>query len=305
MERQKELDVLCVGLSCYDLVLSVDHHPAADEKTVASEFLSCGGGTAANAAITAARLGARTAFCGYLGRDGFGDLHAKEFADAGVDLEYLVRGDLPTSISIVLVKPDGKRALVNYRKGKRPLECGAVDVTGCRPRAVLFDGHEPHVSPAIAAWAKENSIPTLLDAGSLHEGTRLLAPQVDYLLASEKFAGEYSGSRDPRVALKQFAAIAPNVVVTLGDRGLLWTREGKEGALPAFAVDVVDTTGAGDGFHGAFAAGVARGLDWDELLRFASACGALCCAKLGARPSIPSGEDVRRFLESSHFRRER
>ena len=90
--------------------------------------------------------------------------------------------------------------------------------------------------------------------------------------------------------------IAPNVVVTRGGEGLLWAREGESGQMPAFTADIADSTGAGDAFHGAFAFGLARGMGWVELLRYASAVGAPACTRFGARAGIPDGDAGRFFL---------
>jgi len=95
------------------------------------------------------------------------------------------------------------------------------------------------------------------------------------------------------------AAIAPNVVVTLGERGLVWQRGSERGQMDAFVVDTVDTTGAGDAFHGAFTAGLAAGMEWESLLRFASAVGALCCTKQGGRVGIPTLNEVNAFKADS------
>jgi sulfofructose kinase len=86
------------------------------------------------------------------------------------------------------------------------------------------------------------------------------------------------------------------VVITLGAQGLIWRREGSEGKLPAPSVQAVDTTGAGDAFHGAYAAGLARDLPWETLLRMASVAGAACCEVLGARPGLPSAQRVEALL---------
>jgi len=299
--REPTHDVLCVGHACYDLVFSVPRHPLADEKIFADALLACGGGPAANAAVIVARLGLRSAFAGYLGEDLYGDSHALEFAQEGVDTRWLVRGANPTPLSAVMVKPDGARALVNYKGATRALPTDAIDFSAIRPKVVLFDGHEPHLSLALAGRARAEGIPTVLDAGSLHEGTKALMGQVDYLVASEKFAGQWLGSADEQAALAGLSELAPAVVITLGERGLVWRKDGASGAWPAFPVQAVDTTGAGDALHGAFAAGLAAGMAWGELLRYASAAGAWCCGQAGARPGLATQAELHVFLRADSF----
>jgi sulfofructose kinase len=289
-------DVLCVGHACYDLVFSVPRHPGADEKIFADALMACGGGPAANAAVIVARLGLKAAFAGYLGEDLYGGSHAEELAREGVDIRWLARGALPTPLSAVLVKPDGARALVNYKGATRPLPADGIDFSGLRPKVILFDGHEPFLSVPLAERARAGGIPTVLDAGSLHEGTKALVGRVDYLVASEKFAGQWLGADDVERALAGLAGLAPAVVITLGERGLVWRKDGEGGSMPAFPVRAVDTTGAGDAFHGAFAAALAEGLPWDALLRQASAAGALCCRRAGARPGLADRAAVSAFL---------
>ncbi|MGZ8219049.1 carbohydrate kinase family protein [Methylomagnum sp.] len=289
------LDLLCVGHASYDLVFAVPHHPHADEKIFAGALIACGGGPAANAAVTVARLGYRAAFAGYLGDDPYGDLHLAELVRDGVATRLVVRGASPTPVSAVLVKPDGGRALVNYKGDTRHLAEGAIDFSSVAPKVILFDGHEPLISPPLAA----QGIPTVLDAGSLHRGTEALMFAVDYLVASEKFARQWLGADDPERALAGLSERSPAVVITLGERGLIWRRGTASGRLPAFAVEAVDTTGAGDAFHGAFAAAVAAGRDWLDTLRYASAVGALCCTGLGARPAIPDRARVERFMREA------
>ena len=294
------LDVLCVGHASFDLVLTVPHHPDPDEKLFADRLLGCGGGPAANAAITAARLGSRAGFAGYLGEDLYGSTHLEELQRAHVDTRLVVRGSSPTPLSVILVKPDGRRALVNYKGGTAPLPADAIDFSPLAPRVILFDGHEPDISSPLASGSRRSgSAMTVLDAGSLHRGTQALMGQVDYLVCSEKFAAQWLQKDEPAAALSALAHIAPAVVVTLGERGLIWRIGGEQGALDAYAINAVDTTGAGDTFHGAFAAGLAAGLAWAELLRMASAAGALCCTRLGARPAIPTCSEVSALLSRS------
>ncbi len=295
------LDVLCVGHACYDMVFSVNEHPLSDSKIVAQELLQCGGGPAANAAVTVARLGYKAGFSGYLGRDAQGDSHLRELLIDDVDIHWVVRGHYPTPLSVVLVKPDGQRALVNYKGATQPLEAGALDYASLNTRVLLFDGHEPQLSLALLNSTQEKQIPTVLDAGSWHPGTELLYQKVDYLVASEKFARHFN--EDMNLALTQLATVAPYVVITLGEKGLIWQHGNERGQLPALAIQAVDTTGAGDAFHGAFAAALAQQMDWQSILAFASAAGTYCCTQKGARLGLPDwdahAEFFDRYLQAS------
>ena len=317
-ESPFSVDVLCLGIACYDLIFSVDRHFRPDEKIRASELTACGGGIASNAAMTVARLGSSVAFAGYLGQDMYGDSHIDELRAAGVNTELVVRGARPTSLSAILVKPDGTRALVNYgtwpgRETTMTQDAGQASqelpgatefqLERCRPRAVLVDGYHMDAANHLVESARSQNVPTVLDGDMLHAGTRTLMEKVEFLVVSEHFAQDYSQQSDPATALEQLSHFAPSTVITLGARGLCWRNRADSrfgagaGSYPAFAVEVEDTTGAGDAFHGAFAAGLARGMAWEELLRFASAVGALCCTRKGARLGIPTGAEVAAFLD--------
>ncbi len=292
------VDVLCVGHASYDLIFSVSRQPDADEKIVADGLLSCGGGPAANAAVCVARLGLTSAFAGYLGRDLYGDQHLQELNEDGVNTQLVIRGDCPTPLSAILVKPDGKRCLINYQGDTQALSADALNFTDIAAKVILFDGHEPLISLPLAEKGRQSNIPTVLDAGSVHQGTLALMNRVDYLVCSEKFAKQYAG--DERNALSRLAELAPVVVITLGERGLIWQRGNQQGAQSAYPLTALDTTGAGDAFHGAFCAALAAGMEWQSLLRYASAAGALCCMQMGARLGLPSlAEHARLFLSST------
>src|SRR5208337_278756 len=220
--KSMEIDVLCVGLASYDLLYLVEHHPEADEKCFATGLLMGGGGPAANAAVSVARLGGIAAFAGYLGRDIFGSTHFEELLCEGVITSLMVRGGHPTPLSTIIVKPDGKRSIITHKGSTPVLEPDQVDFTAVRPRAILFDGHQPAISVPLAKKAREQNIPTILDAGSVHQGTLELAPLCGYLATSEKFARDLSGEKDPARALGFLAQMAPVAIITLGGAGLVW-----------------------------------------------------------------------------------
>ncbi len=295
-EQVNSIDVLCVGAGTYDLVYSVKRHPQPDEKIRASSFTGCGGGPAANAAVTVSRLGLQSAFAGYLGNDIFGNAHIEELRRAGVLTGLVARGAHSSALSVVMVKPDGSRALVNYREPESFLDAGSVDFSSIDAKVILFDGHEPYISPPLARSARQNGIITVLDAGSIHSGTEELAGLVDYLVCSEKFGFGFTGESTEDRALEKLVSYAPNVIITVGERGLVWKNAQGSGREDAYKIKAVDTTGAGDVFHGALAACLAEKREWRESLAYASAAGALCCMKIGARLGIPTKEEVEEFL---------
>ncbi|MDQ6992171.1 MAG: PfkB family carbohydrate kinase [Mariprofundus sp.] len=291
-------DLLAIGHASWDITMAVSHHPTADEKMVAESLQLSGGGPAANAAVTVTRLGGSAAFCGYLGDDLFGEAHRQELLAEGVNLTALVQGAYPTPLSQILATPDGLRSLVNYKGNRGYLAANAV--AHLPPaKVILFDGHEPALSLSSLSWAKQNGRKTVLDAGSLHRGTALLAGKVDYLLASSRFASQQCETDDMQLALQQLAKISPHVVITLGAEGLIWSSANQQGEMAALTIQAVDSTGAGDAFHGAFALGLARDMEWFHLLSYASAAAALTCTRLGARPALPDAEAVQELLKES------
>ncbi|MBN1407004.1 MAG: hypothetical protein JW956_04410 [Calditrichaceae bacterium] len=291
-----KIDVLCVGVTSYDFYFMVDHHPEPDEKTIADSFLSCGGGPAANAAVTIAKMGLSVAFAGDLGNDAWGNLHVQELKQSGVLTDWIFRGDNPTPISAVFVKPDGKRSLVNYRKNNAALKTDSIDLSNIKPKVILFDGHEPAISMDLLKRANSENIITVLDAGSVNQGTSNLYDKVDYLVCSEKFAEEITGLNEIDNALEKLSKLNQNVVITLGEMGLIWKTKKSKGRLPSCQVNAIDTTGAGDVFHGAFAGCLAMRYGWKDVLEYSNAAAALSCTKSGGRTSIPDKDEIKTFL---------
>ncbi len=291
-------DVLCIGQATYDISLTVDHHPAPDEKTVATAFAGSGGGPAANAAVTVARLGGNSTLIAKMGNDLFGRIHLEELNQENVRTYLIQQTARFTPLSVILVKPDGRRTVVNFRKEFTPLKISdlMINIEEIRPGIILFDGHEPEISEHILRKARKLNIKTVLDAGSVHEGTRLLFSEVNYPITSRKFALDFSGSDDPEEALRKLSKKNSSTVITLGKEGLIYLEEDRVESLPAFEVDEVDTTGAGDIFHGAFAFSLARGKDFRKALIYASAAAALSCTRHGARAGIPTADAVEKIL---------
>jgi len=253
---------------------------------------SCGGGPASNAAVTIARLGGRAAFSGYLGNDAFGEAHLHELAAAGVSTTGIYRGDAPTPVAAVTIKPDGERSIVDYRAPTALAPDDSITLSKQPARVLLIDGHQALLSIKLVDEARSLGIPSVLDAGSINDGTMLLYNKVDYLITSEKFARQFSGEDDPRTALASLDGAAPLIAVTWGADGVYWLDQSGQHHMPAFDIEAVDTTGAGDAFHGAFALGLAQGIELRQNLRRSCATAALTCLKAGARSALPERSRV-------------
>ena len=302
------VEVLAVGTTCYDLSVFVDGYPRENSKLEIYEMLEGGGGPAANAAYLLSCWGVNCAFAGLLGDDSYGQRIRAEFQAAHADVSLLeVQARHSTPVSIILVNTrNGSRTIVNRKAMRAALDLGAEHLAELRPQVLLFDGHELNASRL--ALDQCRGAVAILDAGSLRPGTRELSARVDYLVAAERFALQMTGLPDLttpenwRECLRRLREVArpeAEIVVTLGEKGLIFEAEGSCGRLPAYPVRVVDTTGAGDIFHGAFAYGVLKNLRLEHTLKLASMAGALSVQKRGGRQSIPSLADVRKALRDA------
>jgi sugar/nucleoside kinase (ribokinase family) len=297
------IDVLCIGHAAWDLILTLPGYPAEDSKSEVTRLDESGGGPAANAAWLLASWGVRCAFAGLVGDDEYGRRVLQEFAQVGMDTSLVeCRPGYPTPVSVILVNErNGSRTVANRTVPAAGLSLSFSRGEELAPRVLLFDGHDLEAS--LQAIERFPRAKTVLDAGSLREGTRELARRVDFLVGSERFARQVIGLPPLDAGADRTAAVAAlhrlnghPVVITLGERGLIHgTASGCE-YLPAFPAQAVDTTAAGDVFHGAFAYGVLSGLSWLDTLRLASMAAALSVAVPGGRRSIPSLERVRAAL---------
>ncbi|MDA0349467.1 MAG: PfkB family carbohydrate kinase [Verrucomicrobia bacterium] len=291
----KRVDVLCIGLACWDLNFQVDRTPGSNEKVVATDLISEGGGPAANAAYCISRLGGEAAFLGRLGQDSFGDAHLKELEDVGVNTEGIIRGSAPTPIACVLVNGWGERSIVNFSEPQIPLE---FDFNYSLPSCLLLDGHEWAASQK--ALEHFVDIPSVLDAGSMRESTVSLAKQITYLIASRAFATDFAQSEDPKDWLSSLRDQAPFVAITEGSLGVHWKDSSNEcGTLAAKEVSVIDTTGAGDIFHGAFALAISKGMGFTKALAWANEVAAISTTKKGGRASSPFCANVPRLEQNA------
>jgi sugar/nucleoside kinase (ribokinase family) len=198
---------------------------------------------------------------------------------------------------VVVDQATGKRTILWTNAGLKllPEELRREEIVS--GKVLLVDAHFAQAATLAATWANEDGIPVVMDAGSVREGHEELMLHVDYLITSETFARTYTGMDDPREAAQSmFTGRRTLSAVTLNERGCIWAT--KEGIFhePAFSVEAVDTTGAGDVFHGAFAYALALGWQIEQCIRFASAVAAIKCTKLGGRAGIPTKQETLNFI---------
>jgi sulfofructose kinase len=294
-------DVVGVGYTALDYLAVVPHFPEENRKLEIEEFLVQGGGPTATAVVTAHRLGLDAAFIGKMGDDDFGKRMLAELEEEGIDVSRVVveRGGRSQYAFIMVDRYTAARTILWTRGSLRPFEGEEVDcslVAGTR--GLLIDSLEPPAALAAARVAKGAGVPVVIDAGTLRGGVRELLPLCDYIVASELFAEQISDGGDHVEALERIIDYGPRAaVVTLGERGCLAFTEAGLLEVPGFEVDAVDTTGAGDVFHGAFMFGVLKGWDIERICIFSNAVAALKCRRLGGRAGIPDLTETMDFLE--------
>ncbi len=297
---KRTFDIVGLGYTAFDYLGVVPRLPAEDSKLEIGDFTIQGGGPAATAMVASRRLGASSALIAKIGDDHFGRGMLDGLAAEAVDASAVVVERGATSqFAFVMVNPSNATRTILWTRGTvsrlRPDEVD-LDLVGSA-KGLLVDDLEPAAALVAARHARARGIPVLIDAGSLREGVRDLLPHCDYILAGERFAEQISGSSDPRAALATLDSFGPKACgVTLGERGCVVLSEGATIEAPGFAVDAVDTTGAGDVFHGAFLFAVLQGWDVERCCVFSNAVAALKCRRIGGRAGIPTRDEAIAFL---------
>jgi sulfofructose kinase len=289
----------CVGHASVDHHFEIDQFASQPTKTPATSYRMLPGGMAANAAMAMAKLGAPVTLLGRVGDDAAGDFVRGAVQACGVQtqLETVVGGH--TSVSSVVVDARGERQIFNHR-GDALAKAHPLDVAQLRgARAVLVDPRWCDGALAALQWAKANDVLGVLDADVAPQHIlQKLVPAARWAVFSEPglacYAPDAASQADALArALQAGAQVA---MVTLGERGVLWTRGQGLHSLPAFAVTALDTTGAGDVFHAALTWALSSMDDEINAIRFASAAAALKCTQRHGVMGTPSKADVEQYL---------
>jgi sulfofructose kinase len=290
--------VFVVGSAVVDFVFATDIIPTEAKKYRASQAEVVGGGCAANAAVSVSRLGGDAVLGARLGQDQLGDLIVADLKTEGVDTSQIQRSaNGVSSFSSICVDQTGERQLMNFRGSGLCEETYWIDKL---PKfdAVLADTRWPEASLAALEKAREWNVPGILD-GEPPVDSRLLETASHIAFSRDGLLSVTSETDMIAGVSKLSSHYNAWVCVTDGENGTYFARDGETGHTPAFSVEVVDTLGAGDIWHGAFALALAEGLEEANAVRFASATAALKCTTFGGRKGCPDRATVESFLKEN------
>ena len=294
------MQALFIGQTYIDVTFLTDRMPAGDEKYVASAYAVSFGGNAVTAAFCCAKLGAAPDLLSTVADDWLGRMFLEMAAKYGIPIH--ARKVRTSSLSFIMPN-DGKRAIVRCRDDDYLHPFPILNLSGCR--ALHLDGHQPDAAIHYAKLCRETGILTSLDGGGLRSNTHELLGFIDVAIVAERLCQQME--KEPAAMLGYLKSRGCRIGgVTLGERGLIWYNEtGSIRTLPALAVPssrVIDTSGAGDIFHGAYVHSylTAPTKNWDEHFRFARAAAAYKIQHLGNEaglPALPTIAEVQREFE--------
>lgn len=300
------MDVVGLGYCVYDILAIVPGRPSFDDVYAVHlpQFLVDGGGQVGTALTALARLGAKTSYLGVLGDDAEGRWLRNLFLQEGVDVSRLrIDPKVGTNVCLLLVEEaTGRRAILCHpRVQASGLVLSESDRATIQSARVLhLDGQFLPAATLAAQWARDSGAKVCYDGNHPRPGLEALLPLVDWLVVAEGFPQAYTG-HGPEEAEWALLALGPELlVVTQGSKGCeVWTPD-QQFHVPAFPAQVVDTTGAGDAFHGAFIYGMLQGWELRRTAAFANAAAALNCQTLGGRRGLPTlPEVIFKLAESS------
>jgi sulfofructose kinase len=297
--------IACVGTAVLDHVYRVPSMPHGEGKHFATSQTDVGGGPAASAAVTVSRLGGTARFVGGLGNDAAGDEIIAGLDAAGVDTRWVGRSAAhPSPTSAVIIDDAGERMIINHTAqstmaGLEPLVVEAVFDAD----AVLTDLRWAAGCEAALATATASGVPSIVDYDLSDVAAGEIALELaGYVVFSAPALAAVTGTTDPVTGLRQVRkGSSAWLAVTAGGEGTTFLADEDVGHVPAFAVDVVDTLGAGDVFHGAFALALGRGIAPEQALIPASAAAAIKCTRPGGRAGAPTHDELITFMEEHGY----
>ena len=298
-------DAIGMGMLCVDLVTNIQKLPVSNETEYISEFSMQGGGLVPTAIAAASRLGASCALMGKLGRDYYGSFCVEDLEYHGVDVGHVVQvPGLTTSFSIVMSEYSTKeRAILHYRGSARDISEADLDFPFISQGRRLYLSSSDPLSVKCAKYAKSHGIPVVFDGDKHRSWVADMLADIDVFIGSEFFyRGEFGEDKNYERNIRSFCEKGPPIAVfTFGSSGCRGVAGGRYFTQDIFPVNVKDTMGAGDVFHGAFLYGLIQKWDVPQIARFASAVAAIKCTVIGGRAGIPDRAMTDEFLSTGKF----
>lgn len=292
-------DIVGIGICTVDHLLSVAQMPEYGLSIRASQHLQQSGGLVASALVAATRLGATTKIYARIGDDDEGEYIRKDLESENVDASKLiVEPNTHTHISMILVDSNtGERSFVSRWSTGSPIKLDEINREDITSAKILFLDNVTEATLQAAQWAREAGVTVVIDPSCPFEVVQALLQWVDVPIVPESFAKAWMPNDPPEAVVEALYELGARIaIVTLGERGsVVCSSEGTQ-AYPTIPVKVVDTTGAGDAFHGAFMYGLLQEWDVPQMVQFASAVGAMNCRFLGGRTGLPTREEVDAFI---------
>ena len=301
MESDNAIDVLGLGAVTVDFVGTVEAWPGRGVKRMLDSLTICDGGLVGTALVAAGRLGGKAAFAGKLGQSEMARRALEAFRRESVDTSFVIETpDAEPIVAFILTdRTSGQRNIFWTRQNVQypmPWEFPQQDWFA-RTRVLLIDFESGSAGIETARIARRHNIPVVIDVERDEPHVAEAMRVSSHIIVSEEFAGGYTGRNSVTGMLAALRSDPEQVVIiTRGEKGCAGSSGEGDFALPAFKADVVDTTGCGDTFHGAFALALARGQAVVPAARFASGAAALCATQLGGRSGIPTAAQLEQFL---------
>ena len=296
------MKVICIGNSAYDITFPVDEFPCENVKYKIQEQIECGGGSCGNAAYLLAKWGIETYFVGMVGDDVYGKRIRDEFRTIGVKTDYLVlEPNYRTTTSHIIVnKINGSRTILSYHPDHRDMDNIDIELDE-EPDLIYLDGREYGISKKVIE--KYPNCRKIIDASNDKLEVKELCKLCDYVVCSKDFMGKVSGINidDLNNLDSAFNVLEnmfnTNIIVTLENKGCAYRKNNEIVIVPTVQVKAIDTTGAGDIFHGAFAYALLKHWDMEKSLKFSNLAGAMATTRYGGRNSMFELKDVEKVFD--------
>ena len=299
----KPYDVVGMGLNSVDFLTVVPEFPAPNSKMKMLQFSKQGGGQVATALVALSRWGVKTKYIGKVGGDEMGQFSLQSIRQEGVDISSVtIEPGATNQFATILVDGStGDRTILWNRDDRLMYHEGELRKEEvCCGRLLHLDGHDIRAAIQCARWAKEEGIPIVADLDKVEPLTPQLIQEIDFLITSSRFPTLYTGISDQKEAFLELQRQTHGFLcTTLGPSGAMAWVNGEIFYAGGFNVKTLDTTGAGDVFHGGFIYGLLQNWEVEKILRFANAAAAIKCLDLGGRRGIPTLEKIRPFMMSS------